>query len=54
MTLGRDDLIAAARKLWGAPSEQKPNEWRFGRHGSKSINLSDLVWHDHEEGRGVG
>jgi predicted P-loop ATPase/5S rRNA maturation endonuclease (ribonuclease M5) len=52
--LGRDDLIAAARKLWGAPSEQKATEWRFGSKGSKSIKLDDLTWFDHEGGRGGG
>lgn len=51
----RNDLIAAAKKLWGEPTVQQRHEWRFGTHGSKSINLNDLVWFDHElqEGGGV-
>jgi predicted P-loop ATPase len=54
MTLHRDDLIAAARALWGEPTEQKPHEFRFGTHGSKSINLKDLTWYDHEAQEGGG
>lgn len=52
--LGREDLIAAARKLWGEPTEQHADEWRFGSHGSKSIRLKDLTWYDHEAERGGG
>lgn len=52
--LGREDLIAAARKLWGEPTNQTASEVRFGRHGSKSIKLDDLTWYDHEAGRGGG
>ena len=46
--LGREALIEAAKKLWGEPTEVKPNEMRFGSHGSKSIKLAELVWYDHE------
>jgi predicted P-loop ATPase len=52
--LGREHLIAAAKKLWGEPTERKANEWRFGAKGSKSINLNDLTWFDHEAGEGGG
>lgn len=52
--LGREDLIAAARKLWGEPTSKSEDEWRFGSHGSKSINIKDLTWYDHEEGAGGG
>jgi predicted P-loop ATPase/5S rRNA maturation endonuclease (ribonuclease M5) len=54
MTLGRDDLIAAARKLWGEPTQQRANEWRFAAKGSKSIKLDDLTWYDHEADTGGG
>jgi 5S rRNA maturation endonuclease (ribonuclease M5) len=54
MTLGRDDLIAAARKLWGEPTLQHSNEWRFAAKGSKSIKLDDLTWYDHEANNGGG
>jgi predicted P-loop ATPase len=51
----RNDLIAAARKLWGTETSRPTRtEWRFGSHGSKSIKLDDLVWHDHETGEGGG
>jgi predicted P-loop ATPase len=52
--LGREELIAAARKLWGEPTSKSENEWRFGTYGSKSINLKDLTWYDHEGGAGGG
>lgn len=52
--LDAQDLIAAATKLWGAPTSKKPHEWRFGAHGSKSINIIDLLWFDHEAGVGGG
>jgi hypothetical protein len=51
----RNDLIAAARKLWGTETSRPTRtEWRFGSHGSKSIKLDDLVWHDHETSEGGG
>jgi predicted P-loop ATPase len=49
-----NDLIAAARKLWGPETAKTRNEWRFGHKGSKSIKLDDLVWFDHEAGSGGG
>ena len=54
--LGREDIIAAARKLWGPENAKlsSQNEMRFGSKGSKSLDLEHLVWHDHEEGRGGG
>lgn len=27
-------------------------DWRFGRHGSLSVNPRDGVWFDHESGQG--
>ncbi len=52
--LTRDDLIAAARKLWGEPTQKKPNEWRFGSNQGRGINLEDLVWFDYETNEGGG
>lgn len=50
--LGREDLIAAARKLWGEPTSKNGNEWRFGSKGGRRIHLSDnpeeLFWSDYE------
>lgn len=55
MTLGREDLIAAARKLWGEPTEKHPNEWRFGTNGGRSIKFEPSpVWYDYEAGVGGG
>lgn len=53
-TLDKQDLIAAARQLWGKETKHSKTEWRFGKHGSKSIRLDDLVWFDHELGLGGG
>ena len=54
--LGKDDLIAAARKLWGPENASLSTETdlRFGTHGSKHVNLNDLDWYDHEELAGGG
>ena len=54
--LGKDDLIAAARKLWGPEnaSLSTKTELRFGTHGSKHVELEELVWYDHEELAGGG
>lgn len=49
-----NDLIAAARVLWGKETSRTRTEWRFGTKGSKSIDLDDLVWFDHEAGKGGG
>lgn len=54
VSLDKQDLINAARKLWGKETAKTKNEWRFGSHGSKSIRLDDLVWFDHEEDKGGG
>lgn len=52
----REELIAVARKLWGAENLvlSNRNELRFGKHGSKSLRLDKLVWQDHETGEGGG
>lgn len=50
--LGREDLIAAARKLWGEPTSKSEDEWRFGGKQGKSIKFSTLQWYDHTEKRG--
>jgi hypothetical protein len=52
--LGRADLIEAAIKLWGPPTSKTEREWRFGTYGSKSLNLIDNVWRDHEADTGGG
>ena len=54
--LTKDDLIAAARKLWGPEnaSLSTKTDLRFGTHGSKHVNLVDEDWYDHEELAGGG
>jgi len=54
--LGREHLIEAARLKWGPENKKlsKAHELRFGTYGSKSVDLNDLVWHDHETGEGGG
>ena len=36
--------------------ERKPNarEWRYGTHGSLSVNLDKGIWFDHELNEGGG
>src|SRR4051794_3961319 len=43
-------LEAVARRLFGEPNPQQTteHELRFGTHGSKSINLTNGCWFDHE------
>jgi hypothetical protein len=45
-----------ARRLWGEPNARlsKTAELRFGTHGSRSINLKDGTWFDHEANEGGG
>lgn len=52
--LTADHLKIAACRLWGQPTTKKANEWRFGKKGSKSIKINDLVWFDHETGEHGG
>lgn len=43
-----------AKKLFGEPTKTTSHELRWGRHGSKSLNLLTGQWYDHEEGIGGG
>jgi hypothetical protein len=45
-----------ARKLWGEPNDAlcKDGELRWGTRGSKSVNLAQGVWFDHEANEGGG
>ena len=53
-TPSAEDVLAVACKLWGKPSARRGDEARFGAKGSKSVNLADLTWFDHEAGAGGG
>jgi RecA-family ATPase len=48
------DLIRAAQALWGEATNKTKTEWRFGQHGSKSIDLVKLTYYDHQELAGGG
>src|SRR5262245_26588165 len=41
-----------ARYLWGEPSSVTKSELRWGRNGSRSVNLDKGVWYDHERQEG--
>lgn len=47
---------AVGRELFGEPNNQlsKPDELRFGAHGSLSIDLKKGTYFDHSEGKGGG
>jgi putative DNA primase/helicase len=48
-------LIApVACQLWGEPTHRGEHELRWGKKGSKSVNLSKGSWYDHEAGQGGG
>lgn len=50
------DIASLARQAWGEPNSQQStrDELRFGSHGSKSVNLKDRTWFDHEAVEGGG
>jgi len=43
-----------AKQLFGNPTKTTETELRWGRHGSKSLNLQTGQWYDHEAGIGGG
>jgi hypothetical protein len=45
-----------AKHYWGQPNAalSRADELRFGSHGSKSVNLKEGVWYDHESSLGGG
>lgn len=43
-----------AKQLFGNPTKATETELRWGRHGSKSLNLLTGQWYDHEAGIGGG
>jgi hypothetical protein len=50
------DIGAIARILLGEPNARlsSKTEWRYGTHGSLSIDLEKCTWFDHEAGEGGG
>ena len=47
-------IEATAKQLLGDPSSAKPNEWRYGNHGSLAVDLEAGTWFDHERDEGGG
>lgn len=56
MEPSREDLIRVASIVFGPPtgSARNGSEIRFGSKGSKSLDLSKMVWRDHEADTGGG
>lgn len=52
----REEMERIARKLWGEPNraQSRRDELRFGTNGSKSVDLRNLEWFDHEAQKGGG
>jgi len=50
--LSRDEIDTLARARWGDPNRRmsRPDELRFGNHGSKRVNLETGAWADFETG----
>lgn len=47
-------IEVVAKQLLGDPSSTKPNEWRYGTHGSMAVNIEAGTWFDHERDEGGG
>jgi len=43
-----------AELLLGKPDKTKPTEWRYGTHGSLSVDVQAGTWYDHERQEGGG
>jgi len=49
-------MPGVARHVWGEPNPNHTTatEWRWGTHGSRSVDIEAGVWCDHETGEGGG
>lgn len=49
-------IATVARAVWGEPNRRlsTPADMRFGTNGSRSVNVKDGTWFDHEQGEGGG
>ena len=47
-------MLRLATRLWGVGREGARDDWRFGTHGSKSVDLKARIWFDFETGEGGG
>lgn len=41
-------------RFWGKPTSSTKAQHRWGSGGSRSFNITDMVWFDHEAGKGGG
>lgn len=49
------DLIEpVALELWGDPGERGARKLKWGNNGSRTVNLEEKVWYDHEQKLGGG
>jgi hypothetical protein len=50
------DIAQVAKALLGAPNQylSGKTKWRYGTHGSLSVDVTKNVWHDHETNKGGG
>lgn len=49
-----EKMQEVATHFWGEPTSKSQSELRWGNHGSKSVNLSQGTWYDHENKVGGG
>ena len=51
-----EHIVQVAKELWGEPNKKMSHgaELRFGKHGSKSVDIDKGVWTDHESGDSGG
>jgi hypothetical protein len=47
-------IVQLAIKLWGEPTNNNRGEYRFGTHGSKSVDANARTWFDFEANSGGG
>lgn len=41
-------------RFWGKPTDKTAKTLRWGSGGSRSFNIAEMVWYDHEAGKGGG
>lgn len=41
-------------RFWGKPTDKTAKSLRWGSGGSRSFNIAEMVWYDHEAGKGGG
>ena len=51
-----EHIVQVAQDLWGEPNKKMSHgsEMRWGKHGSKSVDIDKAIWTDHETGESGG